>query len=239
MFSGASILTWVGLIAVVVAFVAIMFALRLSLREGASASRWKNKAIAMDQRLGSYDAIMGAYPGLILVWDEGAVSEGSGWGDPKVFGSPAALASIMRFADPGPSNQLPMRILDAIADLNTISERADSLPLRTYIQGALSKQGMHASTRPIILNGERRATHISIFPVNGGVAGIATDADEAEELRKNLSQHVMAHDKLLNSMDEAVVIFGSDKTARFENEAFRHMFGLDDSWSRDRPRASP
>ena len=357
MFSGASILTWVGLIAVVVAFVAIMFALRLSLREGASASRWKNKAIAMDQRLGSYDAIMGAYPGLILVWDEGAVSEGSGWGDPKVFGSPAALASIMRFADPGPSNQLPMRILDAIADLNTISERADSLPLRTYIQGlrqkgeafsislvlpegnvieadgrvagrqvvlwledasirgedekaailrfensritsetdpiafiemmsrapfplwrmnsagrinwvnsayvdavgasdvrdvtqnqihldeqasldskkALSKQGMHASTRPIILNGERRATHISIFPVNGGVAGIATDADEAEELRKNLSQHVMAHDKLLNSMDEAVVIFGSDKTARFENEAFRHMFGLDDSWSRDRP----
>jgi len=61
------------------------------------------------------------------------------------------------------------------------------------------------------------------------------DANEVEELRLQLQQQVAAHDKLLNSMDEAVVIFGSDKKASFENEAFRHMFGLDESWSRDRP----
>ncbi len=357
MFAAANILTWVGLASVIVAFVAVMFALRLSLREGASASRWKTKATTLDQRLGSYDAIMGAYPGLILVWEENTVAENSGWGDPKVFGSPAALASIMRFADPGPSNQMAMRILDGIADLNTISERADSQPLRTYIQdlrtkgepfsisvvlpegniieadgrvagrqvvlwledasirgedekaaisrfensritsetdpiafiemmgrapfplwrmnsagrinwvneayvdavGAsdvrdvtqnqihldqkasedakltLAKQKRLESTRQIVLRGERRATQISIFPVNGGVAGIATDANEAEELRISLNQQVDAHDKLLNSMDEAVVIFSSDQKARFENEAFRHMFGLDENWSRDRP----
>jgi signal transduction histidine kinase len=355
MFAGADILTWVGLAAIVVAFVSIMFALRLSLREGAAASSWKSKATALDQRLGSYDAIMGAYPGLIMVWEENKV--GAGWGNPKVFGSPAALASIMRFADPGPSSQLPMRLLDAIADLNTISENPASFPLRTYIQklrtlgepfsisvvlpqgniieadgrvagrqvvlwledasirgedestaisrfensritsetdpiafiemmsrapfplwrmnsagrinwvnaayveavGAsdvrdvtskqihldeqssvdaklvLDNQAQLDSTRMIVLDGERRATKISLFPVNGGVAGIASDANEAEELKSQLTQHVAAHDKLLNSMDEAVVIFGSDQTARFENEAFRHMFGLDDSWSRDRP----
>ena len=354
-FANADILTWVGLGAIAIAFIAITFALRLSLREGASASRWKSKAKELDQRVGSYDAIMGAYPGLILVWEESAV--GAGWGDPKVLGSPAALASIMRFADPGPSKQMAMRILDGIADLNTISERADSIPLRTYVQNlrrngelfsisvvlpegniieadgrvagrqvvlwledasirgederaaisrfensritsetdpiafiemmsrapfplwrmnsagrinwvntayvdavgatdvrdvtnnqihldqkasedaktVLSEQARNDATRLIVLGGERRATRVSLFPVNGGVAGIASDANEAEELRLQLDQHTAAHDKLLNSMDEAVVIFGSDKAAKFENEAFRHMFGLDDSWSRDRP----
>ncbi len=357
MFAEANILTWIGLSAIVIAFIAIMFALRLSLREGATASKWKSKATELDQRLGSYDAIMGAYPGLIMVWEENTVRAGSGWGDPKVLGSPAALASIMRFADPGPASRLATRMLDAIADLNTISERADSLPLRSYIQNLRTKgepfsisvvlpegniieadgrvagrqvvlwledasirgedestaisrfensritseadpiafiemmsrapfplwrmnssgrinwvnaayveavgasdvrdvtqneihldqqaaedakktllsQARHDSTRPIVLGGERRSTCVSLFPVNGGIAGIATDANEAEELKLQLSQQIEAHDKLLNSMDEAVVSFGSDQTARFENEAFRQMFNLEESWSRDRP----
>jgi len=139
MFADANIMTWVGLGAVVVAFVAIMFAMRLSLREGASAERWKKKATLLDGRLGSYDSIMGAYPGLILVWEEGTVTSDMGWGDPKVLGSPAALASMMRFADPGPSSQLAMRVLDGVADLNTISERPDSQPLRTYVQNLRTK----------------------------------------------------------------------------------------------------
>ena len=357
MFAGADIMTWVGLGAIVVAFVAVMFALRMSLREGAASSRWKRKATELDHRLGSYNSIMGAYPGLILVWEENTVTVNEGWGDPKVLGSPAALASIMRFADPGPSSQLAMRVLDGIADLNTISESTDSSPLRFYIQKlrsngepfsisvvlpegsvieadgrvagrqvvlwledasirgedektaisrfensritsetdpiafiemmsrapfplwrmnssgrinwvnaayveavgasdvrdvtnnqihldqkanedagiALSEQSQKSSTRQIVLGGQRRATRVSLFPVNGGLAGIASDANEAEELRLQLAQHVAAHDQLLNSMDEAVVIFGSDKTARFENESFRHMFNLGDSWSRDRP----
>ncbi len=357
MFAEADIMTWVGLGAIIVAFVAVMFALRLSLREGASASRWKSKATDLDRRLGSYDAIMGAYPGLILVWEENTVTSDAGWGDPKVLGSPAALASIMRFADPGRASQLAMRVLDGLADLNTISERADSQPLRTYIQNlrtkgepfsisivlpegniieadgrvagrqvvlwledasirgedekaaisrfensritsetdpiafiemmsrapfplwrmnsagrinwvntayvdavgatdvrdvtknqihldhqssedartVLSEQAPRDATRHIVLGDERRATSISLFPINGGLAGIALDADETENLRLKLDQQVAAHDKLLNSMGEAVVVFGSDQKANFENEAFRRMFGLDESWSRDRP----
>lgn len=360
MFSGADIMTWVGLGAIIVAFLAVIFALRLSIREGASASRWKSKATDLDRRLGSYDAIMGAYPGLILVWEENTVDLDTGWGDPKVLGSPAALASIMRFADPGKSSQLAMRVLDGLADLNTISERPDSQALRTYIQNlrtkgepfsisivlpegniieadgrvagrqvvlwledasirgedekaaisrfensritsetdpiafiemmsrapfplwrmnsagrinwvnaayvdavgasdvrdvtknqihldhqssedarsALSEQTARDATRHIVLGGERRATAISLFPINGGLAGIALDANETEDLRLQLNQQVAAHDKLLNSMDEAVVVFGSDKKASFENEAFRHMFGLDEAWSRDRPSHS-
>ena len=100
---------------------------------------------------------------------------------------------------------------------------------------ALSEQSARDATRHIVLGGERRATSISLFPINGGIAGIALDANETEELRLQLGQQVAVHDKLLNSMDEAVVIFGNDKKASFENEAFRNMFGLDEAWSRDRP----
>jgi len=139
MFADADIMTWVGLGAILIAFIAVMFALRLSMREGAAASRWKKKATELDRRLGSYDAIMGAYPGLILVWEENTVAAETGWGDPKVLGSPAALASIMRFADPGRSNQLAMRVLDGLADLNTISEWADSQSLRIYIRNLRTK----------------------------------------------------------------------------------------------------
>ena len=357
MFAGADIMTWVGFGAIIVAIISVMFALRMSLREGASALRWKTKATELDRRLGSYDAIMGAYPGLILVWEETAETSTAGWGTPKVLGSPAALASMMRFADPGKSSQLAMRVLDGLADLNTISERPDSQPLRTYIQKlrtkgesfsisivlpegniieadgrvagrqvvlwledasirgedekaaisrfensritsetdpiafiemmsrapfplwrmnsagrinwvndayvvavgatdvrdvtknqihldhqssedaktALSEQSAREAMRHIVLAGERRATSISLFPINGGLAGIALDANETEDLRLQLNQQVAAHDKLLNSMDEAVVIFGSDKKASFDNEAFRYMFGLDEAWSRDRP----
>jgi len=75
MFANVDTMTWVGFGAIIVAFVAVMFALRLSLKEGASALRWKSKAVEFDRRLGSYDAIMGAYPGLILVWEENTVTK--------------------------------------------------------------------------------------------------------------------------------------------------------------------
>ncbi len=350
-------MTWVGLGAVMVALAAIIFALRLSLREGATAIRWKTKATDLDRRLGAYDAIMGAYPGLIMVWEESADVAEKGWGTPKVLGSPAALASMMRFADPGPSSHLAMRVLDGIADLNTIAEIPESKPLRQYVYGlrtkgepfsisiilpegnvieadgrvagrqvvlwledasirgedektaisrfensritsetdpiafiemmsrapfplwrvnssgrinwvndayveavgasdvrdvtnnqihldhqasedalaVLSDQKQKDIMRHIVLGGERRATLVSFFPINGGLAGIAVDANETEDLRLQLGQQVEAHDKLLNSMDEAVVVFGSDKKAKYENEAFRHMFGLSEGWSRDQP----
>ena len=83
MFADADIMTWVGLGAILVAIISTIFALRLSLREGASAVRWKNKATDLDSRLGSYDAIMGAYPGLILVWEENAETSTLGGGTRK------------------------------------------------------------------------------------------------------------------------------------------------------------
>lgn len=347
-------MTWIGLSAVLIAVVAVLFALRLAIRENSAGAKWKAKAINLDQRLGDIDSVLGAYPGLILVWDDKEAIGSGDWGDPRVMGSTAALASIIRFSERSTTSKAA-RILDGIADLDTISENTDSKPLRYYIQqlrsdgkpfsisivlpegnvieadgrvagrkvvlwledasirgedertaitrfensrilsetdpiafiemmgrapfplwrmnssgtinwvnnayveavGAsdvrdvtsnqihldqqaaddgqkvLSASEPLESTRNIVLGGDRRATTIALFPVNGGVAGIATDAEEKVDLRERLQQHVDAHDKLLNAMDEAVVIFGSDKTVKFDNAAFRDIFGLDENWSRE------
>jgi len=353
-FGSSDIMTWIGLSAVLIAVVAVLFALRLAIRENSAGAKWKAKAINLDQRLGDIDSVLGAYPGLILVWDDKEAIGSGDWGDPRVMGSTAALASIIRFSERSTTSKAA-RILDGIADLDTISENTDSKPLRYYIQqlrsdgkpfsisivlpegnvieadgrvagrkvvlwledasirgedertaitrfensrilsetdpiafiemmgrapfplwrmnssgtinwvnnayveavGAsdvrdvtsnqihldqqaaddgqkvLSASEPLESTRNIVLGGDRRATTIALFPVNGGVAGIATDAEEKVDLRERLQQHVDAHDKLLNAMDEAVVIFGSDKTVKFDNAAFRDIFGLDENWSRE------
>jgi hypothetical protein len=53
-------MTWASLAAIVIAVVAVIFALRLALREGAGSARWKAKAVDLDRQVGAYDAIMGA-----------------------------------------------------------------------------------------------------------------------------------------------------------------------------------
>ncbi len=348
---------WITLGAIVMAVVASLIALRALARQGQAGHRWKDKSANLDQQIGYYDAIFGTYPGLILVWEGTAPDPDSDWGQPRVLGSPAALASMLRFAEPGGSKDTAKRVLNGLADLNTISETPENKTLRNYIaqlrqdgepfsisvilpegnvievdgrvagrqvvlwfedasirgedertaisrfetsritaevdpvafiemmsrapypfwrmssSGALNwvnsayvdavkasnmrevltkqiflddKSASQAKlvlqsgekiedARNIVIGGENKATAISLFPVSGGVAGIAMDASERVELKQALDQQIRAHDELLNSMDEAVVIFGPDQKMRFHNDAFEKFFALDEAWFKDSP----
>lgn len=350
--------------AVVLAVLASLFALRAISQSGEAGRRWKNKASELDRQIGEYDSIFGAYPGLILVWEEavptGADTMQSQWGNPKVYGSPAALASILRFADAGKPKDLPQRVLNSLADHKTIAATEEPLTLRSYLLGLrtrgepfsisivlpegniieadgrvagrqvvlwledssirgedektaisrfetsrltgeddpgafidmmgrapfpiwryssggqivwanpayveavgasdlrdVTKNQTHLDeaflkqmqavlqtnhrleeTRHIILSGERRATTVSLFPVSGGIAGMAVDATKADQLGEALKLHVRAHDELLNSMDEAIIIFGSDKSIRFHNNALDSLFGIEAAWFKGQPSHS-
>jgi signal transduction histidine kinase len=346
---------------VILAVLASLIALRTLNRSGVSGRRWKNKAAELDRQIGEYDSIFGAYPGLILVWEDVSpsadVSMDGDWGYPKVYGSPAALASILRFSDSGRAKDLPQRVLNSLADHKTIAKSEESLTLRNYLKGlrtegeafsisivlpegniieadgrvagrqvvlwledasirgedektaisrfetsrltteddpgafvdmmgrapfpiwryssggqivwandayieavsasdlrdvtknqihldddcahhmklVLDTQQQHSDTRHIILSGERKATTVSLFPVSGGVSGMATDASEADRLNEALELHVRSHDELLNSMDEAIIIFGSDQIMKFHNRALDSTFGIDPNWFKDAP----
>ena len=117
--------------AVTVGFVAS----RITAGPRQSAGRWKDRCAELDQSLARVDSVFGAYPGLILVWEE-AIPSGSDWGEPKVYGSTAALASLVRFAEPGNPREFARNVLDGIADHETVSGST----LRRYV-GALRTNG--------------------------------------------------------------------------------------------------
>jgi hypothetical protein len=79
------------------------------------------------------------------------------------------------------------------------------------------------SVRNIILHGNNKPTSITIYPVSGGVAGIALDATEVEILRRNISNYKTAHQEVLDKMDEAIVIFGPDQKVSFYNSSFSSL----------------
>ena len=100
-----------------------------------TAARWKDRCAVLDQSLSRVDSVFGAYPGLILVWEEN-IPSGKDWGEPKVYGSTAALASLVRFAEPGNPREFARNVLDGIADHETVSGSS----LRRYVE-ALRKDG--------------------------------------------------------------------------------------------------
>ena len=91
------------------------------------------------------------------------------------------------------------------------------------------------SVRNIILHGNNKPTSITIYPVSGGVAGIALDATEVEILRRNISNYKTAHQEVLDKMDEAIVIFGSDQKVSFYNSSFSSLCSLDTEWLKSSP----
>ena len=109
------------------------------------------------------DSIFGSYPGLILVWEDTVPDPKTDWGHPRVYGSPAALASMMRFAQAGKSKETANRILNGLADLNTISEADETDTLRVHITRLLST-GAPFSISVILPEG-------NVIEADGRVAG--------------------------------------------------------------------
>jgi signal transduction histidine kinase len=356
------ILFLVMALVVLCALIVIFVALRTLSPVRAHAAPWKRRVRELEQKSARIESVLGAFPGLILVWENTPPDPLKDWGEPKTFGSSAAMASLVRFAAPGSSKEMAKRVLDGLADHNTVlrghhAADGDALTLRRLVQGlcdkakpfsaiitlpggkmievdgdmaganlvlwlsdtsirgqddetavthvenekllalsdpiafvdligrapfpiwrmdsnarlvwantayvnavgaedlpsvkdeqifldeqcseqaqkVLDENLLERDTRPLVLNGARKPTMITIFPITGGLAGMAVDASDAQYYKDALTRHIRAHDETLNKMGEAVVIFGADKRMNFHNVAFAEMFGLDEQWFKDRP----
>ena len=79
------------------------------------------------------------------------------------------------------------------------------------------------------------AMRIDLFPVSGGVAGVAMDSSETETLKRMLDRHVASHEAWLGKTGEAVISFSPDKSLRSFNPAFTKLFKLDPTWLHSGP----
>jgi signal transduction histidine kinase len=90
-------------------------------------------------------------------------------------------------------------------------------------------------TRHVVIGGARRALRIAMFPLSGGIGGMAFDITDLETARETLDKHAKAHDDTLNHVADAVAIFGADRKLIFNNSAFIDMWDLDPAWLLDKP----
>jgi signal transduction histidine kinase len=339
---------------------ALLWALRVTDGARGTIRKWRERAADLEEKIARADSIFGAHPGVVLIWEDAAApAEEQDWGAPRLYGSPLALASLLRFSDSGGASAIDpgVKILQGLAafdaqdatggrtrlapalarlrkegapfsltistpsgvfveiDGRTAGPRAVVWILDTSVKGVeesgargridearqviardpaaflemlgqapfpawrmsgagklewanpayldalesksldqaiarnllldqaaadqarktLEQDSAVEDLRYLVVGGERRSMKVVMFPLSGGVGGMAFDVTEAEQARDALAAHVRAHDQTLDHLAEGIAIFGPDKKLIFHNRAFATIWGLDASFLAERP----
>lgn len=84
--------------------------------------------------------------------------------------------------------------------------------------------------------GERQARFsVAVARTGAGSICIARDISELEDMRDELSRHIEAHARTLDSISIAVATFGADRRLRFYNAAYAQLWRADEDWLRSGP----
>lgn len=123
----------VTLAAVIFALIAGAWAYRLTAGARAAQALWRKRSRELEDRIARADGVFGAFPGLVLVWDDApelADGQLDSWGKPRIFGSPSALASLLKFAEASDGPDPAALLLEGVADYEARSAAGDDTTLR-------------------------------------------------------------------------------------------------------------
>lgn len=120
---------------------------------------------------------------------------------------------------------------EAIKNNLSLDRNADAL-----VMEALEQKTRREGFRWLTVGGQRRAFQVIAEPLNDAYAcAYAVDVTEAEESREALKRHAKAHDETLDTLEDAVAIFGPEKQLMFRNRAFEKLWDLEAAWLDERP----
>jgi signal transduction histidine kinase len=120
---------------------------------------------------------------------------------------------------------------DVIAKGREISAAAKALAKR-----AQKLSLAQSESQQLVVDGHRRLYDFHEVPLeNGSLVGYALDQTALEESHAELVRHIAAHDDVLQSLGNGIVIFGPDRRVKFFNSAYREQFGLDAAFLRAEP----
>lgn len=141
----------VGALALGLAF--ILWALRTSDGARGAAKRYKEKANEAESSVAEMKSVLGAHPGVILVWQGDDIDvDAEDITPPDIHGSPVALASLLRFTDDAVSVDPAVRIIEGLADLEARDASGIDSTLRIRLR-ELAEQGQPFSLTIIGQNG--------------------------------------------------------------------------------------
>ncbi|MBY0563922.1 MAG: PAS-domain containing protein [Hyphomonadaceae bacterium] len=118
-----------------IAVASLLWALRVTDGARGGVAAWKRRAHELEDKLSWVDAIFGAHPGVVLIWDDAKSEVAADWGKPRIYGSPLALASLLRFSGNSSVSEPAVRILQGLSAF----EATDSSGARTRLSGSLAK----------------------------------------------------------------------------------------------------
>ncbi len=128
-----------GALALGLAF--ILWALRTSDGARGAAKRYRDKATESETSLAELKSVLGAHPGVILVWQGDDIDVNADTiTPPEIHGSPVALASLLRFTDDAVSIEPSVRIIEGLADLEARDASGIDTTLRIRLR-ELAEEG--------------------------------------------------------------------------------------------------
>ena len=113
----------------------LLWALRISDGARGSARRYKDRAGDLESQLAEKGSLLGAHPGVIMVWQDNALDvRGDEITAPELYGSPVALAGLLNFTDDAISTVPAVRIIEGLADLEARDSAGQDTTLRQRLR---------------------------------------------------------------------------------------------------------
>lgn len=96
---------------------ALLWALRVTDGARGAMAALRDRIKELEDKVARADALFGALPGALLVWEDAYAQgdENDNWGSPRLYGSPLALASLLRFSDASGDADPAVRILQGLS----------------------------------------------------------------------------------------------------------------------------
>ncbi|MFW5661993.1 MAG: tyrosine protein kinase, partial [Oceanicaulis sp.] len=120
--------------AVAFALAASVWAYKLTAGARRARAAWRDKICRLEDRVRRAESVFAAHPGLVLIWDSPPDPDAKDWARPAIHGAPAALASMVEFAELGQgvakSGDAGAEILDGLADFEAFGPGGETTTLR-------------------------------------------------------------------------------------------------------------
>ena len=98
------------------AIASLLWAMRVTDGARGGVEAWRKRTRELEDKVSVADSIFGAHPGVVLIWENGpSAPDDNDWGAPRIYGSPLALASLLRFSDAAIAADPASRILQGLS----------------------------------------------------------------------------------------------------------------------------
>lgn len=198
----ASLLVAAGAAAIAVA--SLLWALRVTDSARGTVEVWKKRVRDLEDKVAWADAVFGAFPGVVLIWED-LITDGDGeWGNPRIYGSPLALAGMLRFSDNAAAAESSVRMLQGLSLFDATDSTGASTRLAPVL-GRLRRDGAPFSlkiTTPdgvyVEADGRTAGARAVVWLLDAGVRGVEDSGIRVESGREIIARDPTAFLEMWN-----------------------------------------